>query len=111
MILVGTVDSLTTVVSASYLNKHIEAVKYFTNLREYFQIVLPVIGKKSWNKLNAKQKKILHQAANEAGEAITAMIKNGGTGYLRLDKTGAKDCFSEDPFVIGKSRRYKESLH
>ena len=46
--------------------------------------------------------------ANEAGEAITAMIMNGGTGYLRLDKTSAKDCFSEDPFVIGKSRRYKE---
>jgi len=46
--------------------------------------------------------------ANEAGEAITAMILNGGTGYLRLDKTSAKDCSSEDPFVIGKSRRYKE---
>ena len=46
--------------------------------------------------------------ANEAGEAITAMIMNGGTGYLRLDKTSAKDSFSEDPFVIGKSRRYKE---
>ena len=45
---------------------------------------------------------------NEAGEAITAMIMNGGTGYLRLDKTSAKDCFSNDPFVIGKSRRYKE---
>ena len=44
----------------------------------------------------------------EAGEAITAMIMNGGTGYLRLDKSSAKDCFSEDPFVIGKSRRYKE---
>ena len=46
--------------------------------------------------------------AEEAGEAITAMIMNGGTGYLRLDKSSAKDCFSEDPFVIGKSRRYKE---
>ena len=45
---------------------------------------------------------------NEAGEAITAMIMNGGTGYLRLDKTSAKDCFSNDSFVIGKSRRYKE---
>ena len=45
---------------------------------------------------------------NEAGEAIKAMILKGGTGYLRLDKTVASDCFSEDPFVIGKSRRYKE---
>ena len=46
--------------------------------------------------------------ANEAGEAITAMIMKGGTGYLRLDKTSAKDCLSKEPFVIGKSRRYKE---
>ena len=46
--------------------------------------------------------------ANEAGEAITAMIKYGGTGYLRLDKSSAKDYPSEDSFVIGKSRRYKE---
>jgi transketolase len=45
--------------------------------------------------------------ANEAGEAITAMIMNGGTGYLRLDKTGATDYLIKDPFVIGKSRRYK----
>jgi transketolase len=45
---------------------------------------------------------------DEAGEAITAMIKNGGTGYLRLDKTGAIDCISKDPFVIGKSKRFKE---
>ena len=46
--------------------------------------------------------------ADEAGEAITAMIMNGGTGYLRLDKSSAKDCLSKEPFVIGKSRRYKE---
>ena len=46
--------------------------------------------------------------ADEAGEAITAMIMNGGTGYLRLDKSSPKDCSSKDPFVIGKSRRYKE---
>ena len=46
--------------------------------------------------------------ADEAGEAIAAMIMNGGTGYLRLDKSSPKDCSSKDPFVIGKSRRYKE---
>ena len=46
--------------------------------------------------------------ANEAGEAIMAMIANGGTGYLRLDKTGAENCINKDPFIIGKSRRYKE---
>jgi transketolase len=44
----------------------------------------------------------------EAGEAITAMIHNGGVGYLRLDKTSAEDSFIKSPFVIGKSRRYYE---
>ena len=46
--------------------------------------------------------------ANEAGEAIIAMIKGGGVGYLRLDKTSADNSSVERPFVIGKSRRYKE---
>ena len=46
--------------------------------------------------------------ANEAGEAITAMIQGGGVGYLRLDKTSADNSSIERPFIIGKSRRYKE---
>jgi transketolase len=45
---------------------------------------------------------------NEAGEAIAEMVKTKGTGYLRLDKVGAKDCFTNTPFRIGKSRKYKE---
>ena len=44
----------------------------------------------------------------EASEATTAMITKGGVGYLRLDKDSAKNCFSNEPFVIGKSRRYRE---
>ncbi len=64
----GAVDCLTTVISASYLVKHTELLKYFTNVKEYYQIVLPVMSKKTWDKLNAKQKEILIQAANEAGK-------------------------------------------
>jgi TRAP-type C4-dicarboxylate transport system substrate-binding protein len=71
----GAVDSLTTVVSASYLNKHIELIKYFTNVREYYQIVLPVISARTLKKLNDKQKKAMTQAANEAG-----------IEYMRLSK-------------------------
>jgi TRAP-type C4-dicarboxylate transport system substrate-binding protein len=71
----GAVDSLTTVVSASYLNKHIEIIKYFTNIREYFQIVLPVISKRTWNKLNGQQKNAITQAANEAGEEYVRLSK------------------------------------
>jgi len=44
----------------------------------------------------------------EAGEATTAMIRGGGVGYLRLDKTAAEDSVTESHFVIGGSRRYKE---
>jgi len=46
--------------------------------------------------------------AKEAGEAITAMLECGGVSYLRLDKTAAEDSPFGEPFVIGKSRRYKE---
>jgi len=46
--------------------------------------------------------------ANEAGEAIAVMVKGGGVGYLRLDKTAAQDTGSSTCFVIGKSRRHKE---
>lgn len=45
---------------------------------------------------------------HDASEATTALINKEGVGYLRLDKDSAKDCFGKDPFVIGKSRRYKE---
>ena len=44
----------------------------------------------------------------ETGEATTAMIRGGGVGYLRLDKTAAEDSVTESHFVIGGSRRYKE---
>ncbi len=43
----------------------------------------------------------------ETGDAITAMIKNGGVGYLRLDKTNAEATYIESPFIIGKARRYE----
>jgi transketolase len=44
----------------------------------------------------------------EAGEAIIAMVNNGGVGYLRLDKTNAQDSSITSDFVIGKSNRYYE---
>lgn len=77
----GAVDALTTVVSASYLNKHIEIVKYFTNVREYFQVILPVMSKKTWNKLNDQQKKAIIQAANEAGEEYVRLSKEGDVAH------------------------------
>ena len=43
----------------------------------------------------------------EAGKATTALIANGGVGYLRLDKTTSADN-STQPFLLGKSRRHRE---
>lgn len=46
--------------------------------------------------------------SKEAGEAVKAMIYNGGVGYLRLDKTSAEESSIKSNFTIGKSRRYFE---
>ena len=45
---------------------------------------------------------------DEAGKAITQLIKAEGVSYLRLDKTSAETMYIEDNFVIGKARRYRE---
>ena len=82
----GAVDCLTTVVSASYLVKHTELLKYFTNVKEYYQIVLPVISKKTWDKLNAKQKEILVQAANEAGKEYMRISAQDDAVHIRKAK-------------------------
>lgn len=79
----GAVDSLTTVISASYMNKHIELIKYFTNIKEYFQIVLPVISKRTWNKLNDGQMAAMIKAANEAGEEYIRLSKERNTEHTR----------------------------
>ena len=82
----GAVDCLTTVVSASYLVKHTELLKYFTNVKEYYQIILPVISKKTWDKLNAKQKEILVQAANEAGKEYMRISARDDAGHVKKAK-------------------------
>jgi len=46
--------------------------------------------------------------ADEAGKAITELVKEGGASYLRLDKTSAEIMRTEDSFVVGKARRHRE---
>jgi TRAP-type C4-dicarboxylate transport system substrate-binding protein len=70
-----TVDALTTVIGASYHNKHVEHAKYFTNIKEYFQPISPVISMKTWNKLSPAQRDALQQATDE-----------GGDEYVRLSR-------------------------
>lgn len=63
----GTVDGLTTVLSASYLTKQTEVARFFTNVGEYYQIVVPVVSKRTWDKLTPQQRDIFEAAAKEAG--------------------------------------------
>lgn len=67
----GVVDSLTTVVAASYDAKHTEILKYFTDVKEYFQIVAPIVSKRTWDRFNDEQKKAVEQAAIESGDFYT----------------------------------------
>ncbi|MDP6787915.1 MAG: TRAP transporter substrate-binding protein [Rhodospirillales bacterium] len=68
----GVVDSLTTPLLNAYEMKFVEHAKYFTELREYYQIFAPMISKRTWDKLNAQQRKAVEQAAFEGGEIYTA---------------------------------------
>ena len=68
----GVVDSLTTPLLNAYEMKFVEHAKYFTELREYYQIFAPMISKRTWDKLNAQQRKAVEQAAFESGEIYTA---------------------------------------
>jgi TRAP-type transport system periplasmic protein len=83
----GAVDSLTGVVSASYLNKHTEQVKYFTNVREYWQLVIPVISKISWDRLTPAQQEALVQAADEAGEVYVELSAALNDEHIRRAKS------------------------
>ena len=68
----GVVDSLTTPLLNAYEMKFVEHAKYFTELREYYQIFAPMISKRTWDKLNAQQRQAIEKAAFEGGEIYTA---------------------------------------
>ncbi len=64
----GLVDGLTTPISGGYLNKLTEQTSYFTNLKEYFQILAPIMSRRIWDQLTPEQQQIVEDAAFEAGE-------------------------------------------
>ena len=73
----GQVDAVTAAFVFPYKAKHVEFGKYFTNIKEYFQPVSPVIGLRTWNKLTASQKAALDQAAADAGETFVKVSREG----------------------------------
>lgn len=64
----GAVDGLTGPLAASYISKHTEILKYFTDLGEYYQVVLPIVSKVTWDRLSEEHRAALAQAAQEAGD-------------------------------------------
>ena len=68
----GVVDSLTTPLLNAYEMKFVEHAKYFTELREYYQIFAPMISTRTWKKLNAQQRDAVTKAAAEGGEIYSA---------------------------------------
>ena len=81
----GQVDAVTAAFTFPYKAKHVEYAKYFTNLKEYFQPIAPVIGISTWNRLTPEQQNALQQAAEDAGEefvrvssALVQESKSGG---------------------------------
>jgi TRAP-type C4-dicarboxylate transport system substrate-binding protein len=66
----GQVEAVTGSFFVMLQAKHVEHAKYFTNLKEYFQPISPVIGMATWEKLTDDQKRAMEQAAEEAGETF-----------------------------------------
>ena len=66
----GQVESVTGSFFVMLQAKHVEYAKYFTNIKEYFQPISPVIGTVTWNKLTDSQKRAMEQAAEDAGAAF-----------------------------------------
>jgi TRAP-type C4-dicarboxylate transport system substrate-binding protein len=71
----GLVDGLTTPISGGYLNKLTEQTRYFTNLKEYFQILAPIMSRRTWDELTPEQQQIVEDAAFEAGELYARLSR------------------------------------
>ncbi len=69
----GTVEAVTARVEAHYQMKQTEVAKYLTVTQEYFQIYIPVLSKKTVDKLSAEQIAAIREAAKEAGERFTQL--------------------------------------
>ncbi len=79
----GQVDAVTAAFTFPYTAKHVEFAKYFTNLKEYFQPIAPVIGVSTWNSLSPEHQAALQQAAEDAGEAFVSASAGFVTTFRR----------------------------
>jgi tripartite ATP-independent transporter DctP family solute receptor len=69
----GTVEAVTARVEAHYQMKQTEVAKYMTVTKEYFQIYIPVMSRKTVERLTPQQMNAIRDAARESGEHFTKL--------------------------------------
>lgn len=67
----GTVEAVTARVEAHYQMKQTEVAKFMTVTQEYFQIYIPVLSRRTVEKLQPGQLAMIREAAKEAGDHFT----------------------------------------
>lgn len=69
----GTVDAVTARVEAHYQMKQTEVAKYMTVTKEYFQVYIPVMSRKTVDRLTPPQMAAIRDAARESGDYFTKL--------------------------------------
>ena len=69
----GTVEAVTARVEAHYQMKQTEVAKFMTVTKEYFQIYIPVMSRKTVDRLTPQQMAAIRDAARESGEYFTRL--------------------------------------
>ncbi len=85
-LMTGTVDGLETTLSQSVANKHVEAVKFLTILKLYYQQAYVMIGRKAWDSLPEKLRQCVSTAATAGGTVYQARSLQDAQSYAERAK-------------------------
>ncbi len=77
----GTVDAVTARVEAHYATKQTEVAKYMTVTEEYYQAYLPVMSKRTYDKLKPGHVAAIKKAASEAGAEFMRLSAEATATY------------------------------
>ena len=77
----GTAEAVTARVEAHYQMKQTEVAKFMTVTKEFYQAYVPVLSKKTVDKLTPAQTAILRAASREAGDYFTTLTSEVDKTY------------------------------
>lgn len=83
----GTVEAVTARVEAHYQMKQTEVAKFMTVTKEYFQVYIPVMSKKTADRLTPQQMTAVRDAAREAGEYYTKLSREATRDFQAKVRT------------------------